>query len=70
MLNATVILHWPGKSTAMCDVHHEKANGIAKAMGMPVVSFSKIDVNEPHPPVCKNCQNEHEKFERENTGYE
>lgn len=52
--NATVMVHWPGQSTAMCDTHAEQAQRIAMAMGMPLPSQTALT----EPAECKNCTNE------------
>ncbi len=51
---ATVIVHWPGQSTGMCDEHEAKAARIAGAMGMPTPTSTPVT----EPTECKNCINE------------
>jgi hypothetical protein len=53
---ATVIVHWPGQSIAMCREHADYAKRVAFAIGMPEATETPC---EPQP--CKNCENEAKK---------
>lgn len=49
---ATVMVHWPGQSTAMCRMHADKARWLADGMGMPRATETPCD-----PQPCSNCVN-------------
>jgi hypothetical protein len=56
-MKAKYIAHWPGRDTSICEQHRTQMENIAAAMGMPPVSFTKMDESVP-PTVCDNCKND------------
>jgi hypothetical protein len=56
MSKATVIVHWPGKDTAACEIHLLKLENVARAMGFTVSSTPVVVEQE-----CTNCVNEEKK---------
>lgn len=51
-LNATVIVHWPGKDVAACPEHSAKLQRLASVMGFPLTATPCL------PTLCRNCINE------------
>ena len=52
-MNATVIVHWPGKDTAACALHAEQLDKLALHMGF-ALSISPVEGEVE----CANCLNE------------
>ena len=55
---ATVIVHWPGKSTAACPIHALKLHGLAGVLGFALTTTPVESEKE-----CDNCANEAKKSE-------
>ena len=53
---ATVIVHWPGKSTAACPIHALKLQGLAGVLGFSLTTTPVESERE-----CANCASEDEK---------
>lgn len=53
---ASVLVHWPGKSTPACYEHKGKLEALARFMGFAVVS-TPCETRE----LCANCVNEAKK---------
>lgn len=55
-MNATVMVHWPGQTTAACENHARKLEGLAGFLGFPLTSTPA-----PDGTPCANCENEAKK---------
>jgi hypothetical protein len=61
MSKATVIVHWPGKDTAACEIHLLKLENVARAMGFTVTSTPIVSTPIVVEQECTNCVNEEKK---------
>ena len=58
-MEATQVVHWPGKDTAACDAHTAKLKGLANML-IGFVSTTPCEAGVE----CENCKNEAVKEEQ------